>query len=202
MVDRVSALDELLEALQRLPGVGPKSARRMVHHLIERDREGVQRLTRSLERALREVRHCGRCNDLTEREICSICSSRHRDQSLVCVVESPTDVTAIEQAASYNGTYYVLLGRLSPLDGIGPEDLNFDGLERRAKEGVQEVIVATNATVEGEATAHYIQDRLTPYGVHITRLAHGVPLGGELEFLDGSTLDQALMRRYSLAEDT
>ncbi|MFA9460695.1 recombination mediator RecR [Thiohalorhabdus methylotrophus] len=200
MSERVPALDTLTEALQRLPGVGPKSARRMVFHLLERDREGGQALARALDRALEEVGHCRRCNNLTDSELCPICASPRRDQSFLCVVESPSDIPAVEQAASFNGTYFVLMGRLSPLDGIGPEDLAFEGLDQRIAEGVTEVVVATNATVEGEATAHYIYDRLEPQGVRVTRLAHGVPLGGELEFVDGSTIDQALMRRYSLEE--
>ncbi|MFP4561061.1 MAG: recombination mediator RecR [Thiohalorhabdus sp.] len=201
MSERVPSLDGLSEALQRLPGVGPKSARRMVFHLLERDREGGRALARALDRALEEVRHCRRCNNLTDADLCPICASSRRDQSFLCVVESPSDIPAVEQAASFNGTYYVLMGRLSPLDGIGPEDLPFDGLDRRIAEGVTEVVVATNATVEGEATAHYIYDRLEPQGVRVTRLAHGVPLGGELEFVDGSTIDRALTRRYSLEED-
>ena len=200
MTERIPALDALTEALQRLPGVGPKSARRMVFHLLERDREGARALAGALGQALDEVRHCRRCNNLTDAELCPICASTHRDQSFLCVVESPADIPAVEQAASFNGTYYVLMGRLSPLDGVGPEDLAFEGLDRRIAEGVEEVVVATNATVEGEATAHYIHDRLEPRGIRVTRLAHGVPLGGELEFVDGSTLDQALLRRYSLDE--
>lgn len=201
MSEHVPALDALTKALQRLPGVGPKSARRMVYYLLERDREGARALARALEGAMEQVRHCRRCNNLTESELCPICASAHRDQAFLCIVESPSDIPAVEQAASFNGTYYVLLGRLSPLDGIGPEDLPFEGLERRVAEGVTEVVVATNATVEGEATAHYIHERLEPRGVRVTRLAHGVPLGGELEFVDGSTLDRALTRRYPLEDE-
>lgn len=200
MSERVPALDALTDALQRLPGVGPKSARRMVYHLLERDREGARALAGALDNALAQIRHCRRCNNLTETDLCPVCASAQRDQSFLCVVESPSDIPAVEQAASFNGTYYVLMGRLSPLDGIGPEDLPFEGLDRRIAEGVTEVVVATNATVEGEATAHYIYDRLQPQGIRVTRLAHGVPLGGELEFVDGSTLDQALQRRYSLED--
>jgi len=198
--ERVPALDALTDALQRLPGVGPKSARRMVYHLLERDREGARALAGALDHALEQIRHCRRCNNLTDNELCPICASTQRDQSFLCVVESPSDIPAVEQAASFNGTYFVLMGRLSPLDGIGPEDLPFEGLDQRIAEGVTEVVVATNATVEGEATAHYIYDRLQPRGIRVTRLAHGVPLGGELEFVDSSTLDQALQRRYSLEE--
>jgi len=199
--ERVPALEALTDALQRLPGVGPKSARRMVYHVLERDREGGRVLAGALERALSEIRHCARCNNLTEDELCPICASPRRDQSFLCVVESPSDIPAVEQAASFNGTYFVLMGRLSPLDGVGPEDLAFDGLDRRIAEGVTEVVVATNATVEGEATAQYLYERLVPQGVRVTRLAHGVPLGGELEFVDGSTIDQALMRRYNLERE-
>ena len=199
-MEHVPALEHLSEALQRLPGVGPKSARRMVFHLLERDREGAQALAGAVNGALAGVRHCRRCNNLTDREICGICASDRRDQAFLCVVETPSDIPAVEQAASFNGTYYVLMGRLSPLDGVGPEDLAFDGLDARIAEGVTEVVVATNSTVEGEATAHYIQQRLTAQGVRVTRLAHGVPLGGELELVDGSTIDQALMRRYDLDE--
>lgn len=201
MSERVPALDALAEALQRLPGVGPKSARRMVYHLLESDREGARSLTGALGEALERVRHCRRCNNLTESELCPVCASARRDQSFLCVVESPSDIPSVEQAASFNGTYYVLMGRLSPLDGVGPEDLAFEGLDRRVEEGVTEVVVATNATVEGEATAHYIRERLEPKGVRVTRLAHGVPLGGELEFVDASTLDRALTRRYPLEDD-
>lgn len=172
----------------------------MVYHLLERDREGARALAGALGNALEQIRHCRRCNNLTETDLCPVCASAQRDQSFLCVVESPSDIPAVEQAASFNGTYYVLMGRLSPLDGIGPEDLPFEGLDRRIAEGVTEVVVATNATVEGEATAHYIYDRLQPQGIRVTRLAHGVPLGGELEFVDGSTLDQALQRRYSLED--
>lgn len=200
MSERIPALDGLSEALQRLPGVGPKSARRMVYHLLERDREGARGLGQALERALAEVGHCPRCNNLTDRELCPICASDRRDQGLLCVVETPADVAAVEQSGAFQGTYFVLMGHLSPLDGIGPEDLDFERLDRRVAEGVSEVVVATNATVEGEATAHYIHERLAARGCHVTRLAHGVPLGGELEFVDGATLDQALQRRYTLDE--
>ncbi len=201
MNERIPALEALTKALQRLPGVGPKSARRMVHYLLERDREGARSLARALDNAMERIRHCQRCNNLSESALCPICASTYRDHSFLCVVETPSDIPAVEQAASFNGTYYVLMGRLSPLDGIGPEDLPFEGLDRRVAEGVTEVVVATNATVEGEATAHYIHERLESQGVRVTRLAHGVPLGGELEFVDGSTLDRALTRRYRLEEE-
>nr|WP_299244506.1 recombination mediator RecR [uncultured Halomonas sp.] len=189
-------VDRLLEALRVLPGVGPKTAQRMALHLLERDREGGQRLTEVLARALAEVGYCQRCRTLTEEDICALCSSSRRDEALLCVVESPADMLAIEEAGGYRGQYYVLHGHLSPLDGIGPEDIGLDRLDGRLDEGgIEEVILATNPTIEGEATAHYIAEQLRERGIRLSRLAYGVPMGGELEYVDGGTLSRAFNGR-------
>ena len=190
------ALQNLIEALRCLPGVGPKSAQRMSMHLLERDREGANSLAEALQVAMTSVGHCSRCRNFTELEICEICTDLKRDETIVCVVETPGDVIAVEQSGSYRGMYFVLMGHLSPIDGVGPEELGLDRFYQRVlEEGVREVILATNPTVEGEATAYYLTDMLQPAGVSVSRIAHGVPLGGELEYVDGSTLAHALSGR-------
>jgi recombination protein RecR len=195
-----SSLESLIEALRCLPGVGPKSAQRMAYHLLQHEREGAQRLAGSLQRALTALRHCQRCNTFTESEICSRCLSSKRDPALLCVVETPVDLNMLEQTHAYNGLYYVLMGRVSPLDGIGPAELRLDRLLARACDGlVREVIVATNYTNEGEATAHYLSEMLRGHGVSVSRIARGVPVGGELEYVDAGTLAQALRERRTLA---
>jgi recombination protein RecR len=189
-------IEALTQALQRLPGVGPKSARRMAFHLLVRDRDGGRRLGQVLLDAMERVGRCQQCRNLTELDVCALCSAPQRDRSLLCVVESPADVQANDGASGFQGLYYVLHGHLSPLDGIGPEELELDRLEARLDTGeVHELILATNPTVEGEATAHYIAELARARGVRSTRIAHGVPLGGDLEFVDGSTLRQALLGR-------
>lgn len=191
-----SGLEVLIEALRCLPGVGPKSAQRMAYHLLQRDRAGAQRLGDSVLHALQAIRHCQRCNTFTETEICERCASPRRDPGLLCVVETPVDMNMMEQTLSYPGLYYVLMGRISPLDGVGPKELGLDRLLARALDGVvKEVILATNYTNEGEATAHYITAMLRPKGVAVTRIARGVPVGGELEYVDSGTLAQALRER-------
>jgi recombination protein RecR len=192
-------LNQLIEALRCLPGVGPKSAQRMAFHLLERDREGGRRLASVLNEAMERVGKCRSCRTLTEREVCSLCANDQRDRSQLCIVESPADVLAIEQATDYRGLYFVLGGRLSPLDGIGPAEIGLDQLEQRLAEGgVQELIIATNPTIEGEATAHYVGELAGELGIKATRIAHGVPLGGELEYIDGGTLAHAFSGRQSL----
>ena len=192
-------LSRLIEALRCLPGVGPKSAQRMALHLLERDRDGGVHLGNILVNAMERIGRCSRCRDLTEDPMCAICGNARRDSSLLCVVESPVDVLAIEQATAYDGLYFVLLGRLSPLDGIGPEELGLDKLEQRLRdEAPDELILATNPTVEGEATAYYLQRMAQNCGVSVSRIAHGVPLGGELEYTDQSTLAHAFGSRQSV----
>ena len=192
-------IDQLITALRCLPGVGAKSAQRMAFKLLERDRKGGQQLSQALAVAMAEVGHCQQCRILTEQPVCRICSSQSRDNRSICVVESPADVVAIEQTGSFRGTYFVLQGHLSPLDGLGPEDIGIPMLlERLQHSEVEELIIATNPTVEGEATAHYIVEQVRPMGISVSRIAHGVPLGGELEFVDGSTLTHALNGRKML----
>ncbi|MCK9531910.1 MAG: recombination mediator RecR [Thiohalobacteraceae bacterium] len=192
-------IQELIDALRRLPGVGPKSAQRMAYHMLERDRDGARRIARALDEAAEKVGHCRLCRSLSEGELCPICTSSKRDRSLLCVVESPTDVQAIEQSTGFQGLYFVLMGRLSPLDGIGPAELGLDRLAMRLDEGeVKEVILATNPTVEGEATAHYIGEMVHARRIRVTRIAHGVPLGGELEYVDGGTLSHAFHGRREM----
>lgn len=189
-------IGRLIEALRCLPGVGPKSAQRMAYHLLERDREAALHLARVLTEAAEKVGHCASCRTLSESDVCAICTSPKRDRSSLCVVESPADVQALEQSTSYQGLYFVLMGHLSPLDGIGPADIGLDQLARRLDEGeVREVILATNPTVEGEATAHYIGEMVRERGLRVTRIAHGIPLGGELEYVDGGTLSHAFASR-------
>jgi len=195
-LDKPAALDELIQALRCLPGVGPKSAQRMAYHLLQRDPKGAERLARGLSEAIGRIRHCARCNTFTEAEMCSVCSSPRRDGSLLCVVESPGDLLMMEQTQSFSGLYFVLMGRLSPLDGIGPHEIHLDRLLTRATDGVvREVILATNFTVEGEATAHYISELLSGKGLTVTRIARGLPVGGELEHVDAGTLAQAFIER-------
>lgn len=190
---------ELVEALRVLPGVGPKSAQRMALQLLERNRNGGRKLSDVLARAMEGVRECRECQSLSEQELCHLCSSQRRDRSLLCVVENPVDLLAIEASASYRGLYFVLKGHLSPLDGIGPRELGIPRLlERVRRDAVSELILATNPTVEGEATAHYIREALRDQSVAVSRIAHGVPMGGELEFVDGNTLAHALAGRKSL----
>lgn len=186
-------VEQLVDALRCLPGVGPKSAQRMVMHLLERDRDGGRRLAERMRLAMEKVGHCRRCRNLTENEVCPICESNARDRSLLCVVESPADVQAIEQSASYRGLYFVLMGHLSPIDGIGPGEIGVEELVARTNDPeLLEVILATNPTVEGEATAHYLSGLFDPGKLKITRIAHGIPVGGELEYVDGGTLAHAL----------
>lgn len=193
------SIDELIQALRCLPGVGPKSAQRMTFHLLERNREGGDRLARALQAALEDVRHCTRCRILCESELCIRCRDERRQQDQLCVVEMPSDVLAIEQATHYQGQYFVLSGHLSPLDGIGPEALGIPRLTEWLDEGtVEEVILATNPTVEGEATAHYIGELARARQIKVSRLAHGIPLGGELEFIDSGTLSHAFSGRESI----
>lgn len=195
-------VEKLMTSLRVLPGVGPKTAQRMAMHLLERDRDGGRRLTAVLGEALERVGYCRRCRTLTEEALCALCESTRRDDALLCVVESPADQLAIEEAGGYRGRYFVLHGHLSPLDGIGPEDIGLDQLEARVAEGgVEEVILATNPTVEGEATAHYIAAQLSPHGVGLSRLAYGVPMGGELEYVDGGTLSRAFNGRLPFQGD-
>ena len=192
-------INRLIEDLRCLPGVGPKSAQRMAFQLLERDREGAQRLAQSLLEATEKVGHCQQCRTLSETDICPLCANAGRDTHLLCVVESPADVRAIEQATQYRGRYFVLMGHLSPLDGIGPNEIGLDLLDTRlAAGGITEIILATNPTVEGEATAHYISEMAKSHGVTSSRIAHGVPLGGELEYVDGGTLSHAFSGRRQL----
>ncbi|MFM2318913.1 MAG: recombination protein RecR [Pseudomonadota bacterium] len=191
-----SLLKELVDALRCLPGVGARTAQRMAFHLLEHDRQSGERLARVMAAAMQNIQHCERCRTLTEQTICRLCSNPARDASLLCVVEHPSDVVAIEQATAYRGYYFVLGGRLSPLDGIGPEAIGLDRLEQRLDEGsVQELILATNPTVEGEVTAHYISELAAKRQVPTSRIAHGVPMGSELEYVDSGTLSHAFEGR-------
>ncbi|HYL17870.1 MAG TPA: recombination mediator RecR [Burkholderiales bacterium] len=191
-----STLQELIESLRCLPGVGPKSAQRMAYHLLQRDRPGAARMAKGLSEALAVVRHCEKCNTFTEDEVCELCRSPRRDNTLLCVVETPADMLMMEQAQCYRGQYFVLMGRLSPLDGIGPREIHLDRLVRRAADGlVKEVVLATNFTVEGEATAHYIGELVRAKGLKVSRIARGLPVGGELENVDSGTLAQAVIER-------
>jgi recombination protein RecR len=192
-------IGRLIEALRCLPGVGPKSAQRMAYQLLERDREGALVLAGALQEAVEKVGHCSRCRTFSEGELCPICASSQRDQGVICVVESPADVEALEQSTGFRGRYFVLMGHLSPLDGIGPDEIGLDLLAQQLDEGgVTEVILATNPTVEGEATAHYLSEMVRARDIRVTRIAHGVPLGGELEYVDGGTLSHAFNGRREL----
>ena len=197
-----SLLEELMESLRCLPGVGAKSAQRMAFHLLERDRHGAARLAVKIADSLDRIGHCNSCRNFSETDICHICNNPKRDPSVLCIVESPADMLAVEQAASYRGLYFVLMGRLSPLDGIGPGDIGLDVLERRfqveGSDEINEVILATNPTVEGEATAHFISGLAHKYHKSVTRIAHGVPMGGELEYVDSGTLSRAFEGRLKL----
>lgn len=194
-------LTNLIDALKCMPGVGQKSAQRIAFHLLERDRDGARALAEALKSGADTIGHCRRCRMLTEHELCTICEAPGRDTELLCVVESPADVMAVEEATGYRGQYFVLMGHLSPLDGIGPAELGLDALERRLEDGdVREVIIATNPTVEGDATAHYLGELAARYGVAASRIAHGVPLGGELEYVDGGTLSHAFYGRRRVNE--
>ena len=194
-----SLIDELIESLRQLPGVGPKSAQRMALQLLERNRKGGVRLADALTAAMEGVGSCRQCRTLAEGELCAICDSPRRDPQQLCVLETPVDLFAIEQAGTYRGRYFVLMGHLSPIDGIGPQQLGIDQLLQQLQQGeVKELILATNLTVEGEATSHYISERAKPLGVTVSRIAHGVPLGGELEYVDGGTLAHAFSSRKPL----
>jgi recombination protein RecR len=195
-MDKLAALDELIQSLRCLPGVGPKSAQRIAYHLLQYDKAGAARLAESLGKALQTIRRCAKCNSFTEQDLCALCSSPKRDPSQLCVVETPGDLLMMEQTMAYKGLYFVLMGRLSPLDGIGPRDIGLDVMRLRlADKGVKEVIVATNFTNEGEATAHYISEMLKGQDLRVTRIARGVPVGGELEYVDTGTLAQAFVER-------
>jgi recombination protein RecR len=195
------ALEQLIDGLRALPGVGPKSALRMAYYLLQRDRKGAAKLSHALENALQVLGHCELCNNFSETATCQLCESENRDSSQLCVVEMPTDLMMMEQTHSYKGMYFVLMGRLSPLDGIGPKEINLDKLIKRAQDGannqgqVTEVILATNYTVEGEATAHYISELLKTRKIAVSRIARGLPMGGEIEYVDSGTLSMALLGR-------
>ena len=192
-------IDQLIEALRILPGVGVKSAQRMALQLLEKDRDAARKLASAIDEAADKVGRCAQCRTLTEHDLCDICSNPNRSESQLCVVESPADLYAIEQAGGYRGKYFVLLGHLSPIDGIGPEQLGIDKLiERLQSNSVDELILATNLTVEGEATAHFIADKAKTLGVQVSRIAYGVPMGGELEYVDGGTLNMALQSRKTV----
>ena len=193
------AIEALKVALKALPGVGPKNAQRMAFHLLERDREGAKKIADALNNALEKVTTCSRCNTFCETELCEICSSSKRDHSLLCVVETPADLEAIEQVGAYTGCYFVLMGKLSPLEGVGPEKLGFKRLGKLvANNDISEVVIATNITPEGEVTADYTQQLLAPYEIKVTRLARGVPVGGELEYMDQRTLAAAFKDRRAI----
>jgi recombination protein RecR len=192
-------IGRLIESLRCLPGVGPKSAQRMAFHLLEYNRDGGRQLAEALSAAMEQVGNCSECRTLSEQTVCSLCSNDQRDRSLLCVVETPADVQALEQSTGFQGVYFVLMGHLSPLDGIGPEALGLDLLEARLASGeVKELILATNPTVEGEATAHFVSEMARAQGVRSTRIAHGVPMGGELEYIDGGTLSHAFAGRQEV----
>lgn len=196
MLNYSPLIDRLIEALRCLPGVGPKSAQRIAFHLLERNRAGARRLAAALKEAVETVRNCERCRNFSDAPLCRVCASAKRDASLLCVVESPTDIGLIEQAGGYSGRYFVLMGRLSPLDGIGPDDLGMEKLTVLLNTGeVTEVILATSTTVEGQATAHYLTELIQGRGIRVSRLAQGIPLGGELEFVDSGTLAHAISSR-------
>ncbi|MDB5769727.1 MAG: recR [Burkholderia sp.] len=193
-----TSLEFLADSLRRLPGVGPKSAQRMAYHLLQHDREGAAQLGRALSQAVESIQHCAKCNTFTEHEVCETCMDSERDASLLCVVETPGDQLMIEQTLTYKGLYFILMGHLSPLDGIGPKDIHLEKLINRATDGeVTEVVLATNFTNEGEATAHYISETLKARGLKVSRLARGVPVGGELEYVDAGTIARAMLDRRS-----
>jgi recombination protein RecR len=192
-------IESVIDALRCLPGVGPKSARRIAFHLLERDRDGARKLAQALIGAIDGVGRCQQCRTLSEAPVCALCANPQRNRQLLCVVETPVDAQAIERSTGYRGLYFVLMGRLSPLDGIGPAEIGLDQLERRLdSEPIQEVILATNPTVEGETTAHFISELVRKRNIKVTRIAHGVPLGGELEYVDNSTLSHAFSGRHEI----
>ena len=193
------SLSRLIEALRVLPGVGPKSAQRMAFHLLERERDGAREIAASVGAAIGALGHCKRCRMFAEGDLCPVCATASRDRALLCVVESPADVVAIEQSGSFRGCYFVLMGHLSPLDGVGPDEIGIDAFEQLLAEGeVREVILATNPTVEGEATAHFLAEVVARFSLRASRIAHGVPVGGELEYVDGGTLAHALAGRQAI----
>lgn len=194
------ALEQLIEALRCLPGVGPKSALRMAYHLMQRDRKGAGQLAHALQHALDTIGHCQLCNNFSEQPVCALCNAEKREPSMLCVVEMPTDLMMLEQTQSYAGMYFVLMGRLSPIDGIGPKEIHLDKLLKRVQDGlVKEVILATNYTSEGEATAHYISEMVKARGIAVSRIARGLPMGGEIEYVDSGTLSTALIERKSVS---
>lgn len=194
-----SSLDEMIAALKCLPGIGQKSAQRMALHLLERDQQAARRIAETITHALDTVRHCRQCRNFSDTDLCQVCNDEGREQNTICVVETPADVLAVESSAAYRGRYFVLLGRLSPLDGFGPGQLGLEELEQQlSKGGISEIILATSATVEGDITAQYIADIAGRHGIKSTRLARGIPLGGELEFVDGGTLSRALSGRQQI----
>ena len=200
-MNKSESLNELTDALKCLPGVGPKSALRLTYYLLQRNREGAKNLALSIDKALSKLEHCELCNNFTEEIICSICNSSKRDSSIICVVEMPTDLLMLEQTHSFKGMYFVLMGRLSPLDGVGPKDIHLNKLIKRIKDSgseIKEVILATNFTSEGSATAQYISDLLKDTGIKISRIARGLPMGGEIEYVDTGTLAQAVVERKIL----
>lgn len=198
-VPSARSLERLIDALRTLPGVGPRSAQRMAYYLLQHERPGAELLARALADALATVRHCSMCNNFTEDEVCALCRSTRRDRSLLCVVETPADLAMVEQTSTYSGMYFVLMGRLSPLDGVGPREIGLERLLARVSDGeVTEVILATNFTNEGEATAHYIAEMLRARHIQVSRIARGVPMGGELEYVDVGTLSQALLDRRGI----
>ena len=191
-------VNQLIEALRCLPSVGPKSAQRMAYYLLERDRAGAESLSVILARAVKEVGHCEQCRSLSEQVVCDICANTNRDRTSLCIVESPSDLQVIEQSTDYNGLFFVLMGHLSPLDGIGPEDIGLEVLAKRLDQGeIKEVVLATNFTVEGEATAHYISEMVNSRDITASRIAHGVPAGGELEYVNSTTLSRAFSGRQN-----
>lgn len=193
------ALEQLIEALRCLPGVGPKSALRMAYHLMQRDRNGAGKLAQSMQYALDTIGHCQLCNNFSEQPVCALCNAERREPSMLCVVEMPTDLMMLEQTQSYAGMYFVLMGRLSPIDGIGPKEIHLDKLLKRVQDGlIKEVILATNYTSEGEATAHYISEMVKARGISVSRIARGLPMGGEIEYVDGGTLSTALIERKTV----
>lgn len=193
------ALEQLIDSLRCLPGVGPKSAQRMAYYLLQRDRKGASTLAQALGSALQMVDHCKLCNTFSEQAICPLCASTQRDNTVLCIVEMPTDLMMLENTRAYTGLYFVLMGRLSPLDGIGPKEIHLDKLIKRAQDGlVQEVILATNYTVEGDATAHYISELLRARGIKVSRIARGMPMGSEIEYVDSGTLAQAMLERRNV----
>jgi recombination protein RecR len=196
-----SSLEDLITALRCLPGVGPKSAQRMAYHLLQRDRPAALHLAQSLNHAVESVKHCSKCNNFSEEEVCGLCRSDRNEKHLLCVVEMPSDMLMMEQAQCFRGMYFVLMGRLSPLDGIGARELPFDRLLKRAQELDGEVILATNFTVEGEATAHYLATLLRAQSIKVSRIARGLPVGGELEHVDSGTLAQAVLERRLVSND-